>query len=190
MGRGYYKGTTSGKHGFTIVELLIVIVVIAILAAITIVAYNGIQQRARNSQRLEDIQTIAKALEMYYIDNGQFPAGQCSSNCSINPSWSTTADGSWQNLANKLVPKYLSSLPSDPTSTHEDTGITPFSDANAYDYSYVGTGSYCGYNGATYQVYLLNYRLEGSSQTQTESLDDCPVKALGPYSGSNLRVVK
>ena len=35
------------KSGFTIVELLIVIVVIGILAAITIVAYNGIQSRAR-----------------------------------------------------------------------------------------------------------------------------------------------
>ena len=47
------KFTTSHKRrtGFTIVELLIVIVIIAILAAITIVAYNGLQQRARDSQR-------------------------------------------------------------------------------------------------------------------------------------------
>ena len=39
----------SPRSGFTIVELLIVIVVIAILAAITIVAFNGIQERARAS---------------------------------------------------------------------------------------------------------------------------------------------
>lgn len=39
----------AAKRGFTIVELLIVIVVIAILAAITVVAYNGIQNRARAS---------------------------------------------------------------------------------------------------------------------------------------------
>jgi len=37
------------QSGFTIVELLIVVVVIAILAAITIVAYNGIQNRAKSS---------------------------------------------------------------------------------------------------------------------------------------------
>ncbi|MCA9336117.1 prepilin-type N-terminal cleavage/methylation domain-containing protein, partial [Candidatus Saccharibacteria bacterium] len=43
------------KTGFTIVELLIVIVVIAILAAITIVAYNGIQQRSRDSIRKSDL---------------------------------------------------------------------------------------------------------------------------------------
>ena len=40
---------TRSSPAFTIVELLIVIVVIAILAAITIVAYNGIQDRARAS---------------------------------------------------------------------------------------------------------------------------------------------
>lgn len=61
------------KSGFTIVELLIVIVVIAILAAISIVAYNGIQQRARDAERAQDIATIQKVLEMYYIDNGTFP---------------------------------------------------------------------------------------------------------------------
>jgi prepilin-type N-terminal cleavage/methylation domain-containing protein len=60
------KKTTSG---FTIVELLVVIVVIAILAAITIVAYNGIQARARDTQRIQDIKTIAKAHELYNIKN-------------------------------------------------------------------------------------------------------------------------
>lgn len=61
------------KHkqvGFTIVELLIVIVVIAILAAITIVAYNGMQQRSRDSARAQDIASIKKALLMYQADNG------------------------------------------------------------------------------------------------------------------------
>lgn len=52
-------------QGFTIVELLIVIVVIAILAAITIVAYNGIQARARDARRSSDIAQIKKALLAY-----------------------------------------------------------------------------------------------------------------------------
>jgi len=48
--------------GFTIVELLIVIVVIAILAAISVVAYNGVQQRARQSKIQSDLTTIEKAI--------------------------------------------------------------------------------------------------------------------------------
>ncbi len=59
--------------GFTIVELLIVIVVIAILASISVVAYNGIQVRARDAAKVQKINDIAKALEMYKADNGQYP---------------------------------------------------------------------------------------------------------------------
>jgi general secretion pathway protein G len=65
------------KHkqtGFTIVELLIVIVVIGILAAITIVAYSGIQQRARDTRRLDDVRIIVTALEAYKVLNGFYPA--------------------------------------------------------------------------------------------------------------------
>lgn len=61
------------NRGFTIVELLIVIVVIGILAAITIVAFNGIQGRARDSARISKIQSIAQALELYKLDNGSYP---------------------------------------------------------------------------------------------------------------------
>ena len=69
------------SRGFTIVELLIVIVVIAILAAITIVAYNGIQQRGRDTQRKSDVAMITKALRMYDVDNGaMYTASGCGAN--------------------------------------------------------------------------------------------------------------
>lgn len=60
--------------GFTIVELLIVIVVIAILAAISIVAYNGIQQRAKSANLSSELSQVAKALDAYKQTNGQYPA--------------------------------------------------------------------------------------------------------------------
>jgi prepilin-type N-terminal cleavage/methylation domain-containing protein len=60
-------------RGFTIVELLIVIVVIAILAAIVIVAYNGVQAKARDNRRYVDMQSIQKALEVYKTLNGNYP---------------------------------------------------------------------------------------------------------------------
>lgn len=54
-------------------ELLIVIVIIAILAAITIVAYNGIQTRANNTQTVEAMKQFVKAYHMYALDNGGYP---------------------------------------------------------------------------------------------------------------------
>lgn len=59
--------------GFTIVELLIVIVIIAILAAITIVAYNGIQQRAKTSQDAAAIAQFSRSLFASASQNGKYP---------------------------------------------------------------------------------------------------------------------
>lgn len=59
--------------GFTIVELLIVIVIIAILAAITVVAFNGIQVRAENAKTLSGIDQYAKALQLYKTNTGNYP---------------------------------------------------------------------------------------------------------------------
>ena len=57
------------RKGFTIVELLIVVVVIAILAAITIVAYNGIQNKAKNSASMSNAQQAGKKITMYAVSN-------------------------------------------------------------------------------------------------------------------------
>jgi prepilin-type N-terminal cleavage/methylation domain-containing protein len=61
------------QSGFTIVELLVVIVVIAILASITVVAYTGVQQRANNSARLSEFNQWRKLYEMYKVQNGTYP---------------------------------------------------------------------------------------------------------------------
>ena len=61
------------KRGFTIVELLIVIVVIAILAAITIVAYNGTQQRANNTAIIDAASKSLRMIQAYVAVNGAYP---------------------------------------------------------------------------------------------------------------------
>lgn len=108
---GYQHHTRLSKNrGFTIVELLIVIVVIAILATIVIVAYNGVQSRTRDARRLTDMETVYKAIQLYYADNGSYPltatpfgAGLSDANCAVGSKSANWVPG--------IVPKYLPSLP-------------------------------------------------------------------------------
>lgn len=62
-------------EGFTIVELLIVIVVIGILAAITIVAFNGVQAKAKTVQVKSTASTILKKVELYRTLSGDMTDG-------------------------------------------------------------------------------------------------------------------
>lgn len=65
---------------FTIVELLIVVVVIAILSTITIVAYGGITNNAHNSAVKADLAQFAKQLEVFKVDNGRYPISEAELN--------------------------------------------------------------------------------------------------------------
>lgn len=99
--------TTSG---FTIVELLIVIVVIAVLAAISIVTYNGVQERAHMTKMKSDFAGIERAIDLYKAEEGRWPT--CSG-----------GEGSTCNLAADLAPQ-LTMTTTIPTHTGRN-GATP-----------------------------------------------------------------
>ena len=61
---------STKRMGFTIVELLIVVVVIAILASITVVSYNGIQERTRVAAISDGLKKIEKSMNLWMIDDG------------------------------------------------------------------------------------------------------------------------
>lgn len=90
------------SRGFTIVELLIVIVVIAILAAISIVAYNGIQDRTKGSVLASDLTNAAKQLNIDYINNEVYPVTVASANggAGLKASSGTTYSYEVNNSAN------------------------------------------------------------------------------------------
>lgn len=64
----------KNNRGFSIPELLVVIVVIGILAGLVIVNFSGIQPRARDSERQTDIETLATHLENTFQREGQYPS--------------------------------------------------------------------------------------------------------------------
>ena len=68
------KTNAKISQGFTIVELLIVIVVVGLLAAISIFAYSGAQERARSVSSKSIILQVAKAVSLYAVENGNLPA--------------------------------------------------------------------------------------------------------------------
>lgn len=82
-------------RGFTIVELLIVIVVIGILAAITIVAYNGIQARANDSRMKSIANQIEKGLLLWNADSNAAPKGGWSSTIAFDGTNCSDGTGGW-----------------------------------------------------------------------------------------------
>lgn len=177
--------TNYTKRGFTIVEIIVVLVILALLIIGSVPFIGRAQADARDDKREADIAMITAAIDKYYQDNGEYPVGQGST--LINSAWSTTADGSWQNLVSQLVPRYIKELPSDPSG---ETGAAAMSSGLAYDYfSNTAAGiSYCGKT--TGQMYILLYNYEGREQKNT-LIGECSTSPLGPYgNSSNYRVVR
>lgn len=166
------------QAGFTIVELLIVIVVIGILAAITIVAYNGIQARALDSTRSNDLAAIQKALELYKTEKGTYPAATANPGSS---GWELSTDVAGT-FIEELKP-YIGEVPIDPVNTA----------ASAYWYYYYSpthsVAVTAGCNPARGGFYVLRaiYQDEGSkpaSNPVENNADGCSGTIPGSWAGT------
>ncbi|PJA39288.1 hypothetical protein CO179_05630 [candidate division WWE3 bacterium CG_4_9_14_3_um_filter_39_7] len=107
------------SHGFTLIELIVVIVIIGLLAGIGIASFQGSLQNARTAKRLSDLKEINDALKRFYIVHGLYPV----SGGGTGP-W----DGLYTNWGDStpdwipgLVPDYLEFLPRDPRNHTDPT---------------------------------------------------------------------
>jgi prepilin-type N-terminal cleavage/methylation domain-containing protein len=118
------------KHsGFTLLEILLVIGIIAVLAGIVIIAINPSKTLAtvRNTERKSDLKQIDSALSQYYIDNNEYPTSLtsisdlteiCDTGASTSSSELTsTCDTAGLINLSELVPTYLTAIPKDPSAT-------------------------------------------------------------------------
>jgi prepilin-type N-terminal cleavage/methylation domain-containing protein len=135
------------QKGFTIVELLIVIVVIGILATLVIVTFSGIQQKGRNSQRQTDINALASHVEAYYASEGKYPT------------LANLNDATWRTTNTKgLDPAALA----DPKNASTQTLVGAVPAAGTYSYAYVATPTNCDNGtGGDCTGYTLTAHTEG-----------------------------
>lgn len=91
-------------RGFTLVELLVVISIIAILAVVGITVFSGVQKSARDTKRREDMSAIQNAVRIYSLTNHNFPPGSCSN----------TTNGDWSSAFKTAMAPYMINIPVDP----------------------------------------------------------------------------
>ena len=104
-GAGFLCEQLTMKKGFTLIEILVAVTIIAVLVSIGVVSYASVNKRSRDAKRKGDVEQLRSALEMYRADIGYYP---------------NTGSGSWEDasgLSAVLVSTYLPAIPSDPKST-------------------------------------------------------------------------
>jgi prepilin-type N-terminal cleavage/methylation domain-containing protein len=115
------------QSGFTLLEILLVVGIIAILAGIVIVAINPSRQLAyaRNTERKSDLKQINSALQQYYIDHREYPLTLTGTLTEICDTGTATSSSDITTLCDNaelidlsfLVPTYLTAIPTDPQAT-------------------------------------------------------------------------
>lgn len=140
--------------GFTLIELMVTITIIAILMSIAVTAYMSFQKNARDARRKSDLATIQSALEQYHADQLNYPISD-----DIVTGFSLMSPDGIRN--------YLNKIPGDPNGSPQ--------------YSYypmTSGGSLCTNSSSICTKYCLYAQVEESSNSNV--IEACPTPALIP----------
>jgi general secretion pathway protein G len=120
----------NNKRGFTLIEILIVVAIIAILASIVIVGLGPAQQSGRDARRISDLQSIRTALQLYYGKCGFYPGGAIANGACLS-SW---ANATFAEMASSTVNGNfgVSSIPNDPSGGTATYYYSSFTNGTTY----------------------------------------------------------
>jgi general secretion pathway protein G len=151
----FYTKQARSQAGFTLIELLVVISIISLLSSVIMAGLNNAKMKARDAQRIADLEQIRLALELFFDDNGYYPQADCGWDC--NGYRYGYNSSSWDLLAADLAP-YIAKLPKDPINSH----CVPWSvSVDCFSYTYGNVGRYL------YEpTYDLTARLEDTSHPE------------------------
>tara|TARA_B100001167_G_C16735241_1_gene288113 strand:- start:77 stop:619 length:543 start_codon:yes stop_codon:yes gene_type:complete len=169
------------KKGFTLIELLVVISIIGVLSTIVLGSLGDARAAARDARRLQDIRSIQTALEVYYLENDQYPstnsvAGGAPN--SPNSHWANSAYDSWENLEAIMGV----TLPRDPRNSIGAGWVG--SDTNALQYALFTSIPGCGGYGTSY-ILVAQLETRDSTNQENPGVIRCDNGATIKYGGSN-----
>ena len=97
---------TNRHSGFTLVEVMVVVVILGILAVLIVPRVIGRTEEARAAAAKHDIATIMQSLKLYHLDNGRYPTNEQGLQALVSRPQSQPAPPNWK--------PYLDKLPKDP----------------------------------------------------------------------------
>ena len=97
-----------GQDGFTLIEIMVVILIIGLLALMVVPRLRGVADRAKRTKAQADIQELKQALDRYYLDNGSYPTSDQGLQALVNPPTAGRVASNYEQGG------YIEKLPNDP----------------------------------------------------------------------------